>query len=436
MSKRLAVCYYLGTQLACNLCNKMLLIKAWYELFRRNGEQKVRRECFEKQNLHVLLLPSSYPSRPRPVKGIFVQQQAEALHRNGVKVGVIYPDFRSMRDLGSSALLDNHFQINFNQENGIPTYRFCGWNIPRLRLEPFLLKTQAKRLFNRYINQFGKPDLIHAHNILWGGVAAMKIAEQMDLPFVVTEHSSSFARDMIRSWQEPFIYQVVNKADCLLTVSSRLADWVQRYTKRNIGVVPNVVDTDYFIPPSIPRDNRPFRILTVALLTPVKGIDVLLRAFAQAFDRQENVLLEIGGDGTQRKELETLAAKLHLENQVKFLGLLSRDEVREAMWRSNIFVLPSYFETFGVVLIEAMGTGLSVIATRCGGPEDIIVPEVGRLIETGDVEELAAALRDAYLNYHEIEKKESYIRNYAVTHFSGEMVASTLLKHYNNVLEK
>jgi len=386
------------------------------------------------QNIHVLLLPSAYPTRSCPVRGIFVQQQAESLRRLGLKVGVIYPDFRSMRDFSASALADNHFQISFNQENDIPIYRFCGWNMPRLRLEPFLWKTQAKRLFSRYIEQFGKPDLIHAHNILWGGFSAMAISAQTDIPFIVTEHASSFARGLIRSWQEPFIRQVIKKADRLLTVSGKLADQIQKYTQgTRIGIISNVVDTEYFIPPSIPRDKTPFRILTVALLTAVKGIDILIRAFAQAFDRTENVILEIGGDGTQKRELQELVKKLHLEKQVRFLGLLSREQVREAMWRANIFVLPSYVETFGVVLIEAMATGMPVVATMCGGPEDIVEPGVGRLIKPGDTGELASALSNAYSAYDKIKEEESNIRNYAVNHFSGEMIAGKLLQHYNNV---
>jgi glycosyltransferase involved in cell wall biosynthesis len=389
-----------------------------------------------KPDLHVLLLPSSYPSRPSPVRGVFVQQQAEALHRIGVKVGVIYPYFRTLHDLNISAISDNHFQISFDREKGVPTYRFWGWNIPRLRLEPLLWKMQVKRLFKSYVGEYGMPDLIHAHNILWGGFSAMAIGEQTGLPFVVTEHTSSFARGLIQPWQERFIKQVISKSDCLLTVSNKLADQIQTYTKdKKIGIVPNVVDTDYFTPSTGQRKEHPFRILTVALLTPVKGIDVLLNAFAQAFDRAENVLLEIGGDGIQRKELQELTKKLHLEKQVRFLGLLSREQVRSAMRRSNIFVLPSHVETFGVVLIEAMATGLPVVATRCGGPEDIVAPETGWLIEPGNVEELAAVLKNAYLDYHEIKKKESYIRDYAVNHFSGEKIASTLLKHYNNVLK-
>jgi hypothetical protein len=143
-----------------------------------------------KTALHILLLPSSYPTSSAPVRGVFVQQQAVALRRIGVKVGVIYPYFRSLRDFNIAALSDNHFQINFDEEEGIPTYRFCGWNIPRLRLEPFLWKRRVKRLYESYVDKNGIPDLLHAHNILWGGFSAMEIGEQTGLPFVVTEHTS------------------------------------------------------------------------------------------------------------------------------------------------------------------------------------------------------------------------------------------------------
>jgi glycosyltransferase involved in cell wall biosynthesis len=387
-------------------------------------------------NLHVLILPSSYPTKASSTKGIFFREQAEALHQAGVKVGVIYPEFRSLRELSGSALLDNHFQIKFNMEKGIPTYRYYGWNIPRLRLEPIMWRRQSKRLFRHYLNRFGKPDLIHAHRILWGGVSAVSIAEEMDLPVVVTEHSSSFLSGQIQRWQEPYLRQVINKVDYMFAVSSRLAEHIKPYADgRRIGVVPNVVDTTFFVPPPVPRRKLPFRILTVALLSPIKGIDTLLKAFAQAFNRNDEVVLEIGGDGPQKKALQDLAKNLHIEHQVRFLGLLSREQVRAAMWRANIFALPSYVETFGVVLIEAMAVGLPVIATSCGGPEDFIEPGLGWLTKPGDISELADALRQAYLNYDEVCRQKPKIRSYAINHFSGDVIANTLMKYYNKLLD-
>lgn len=386
-------------------------------------------------DIHVLLVPSWYPTATNAVAGVFVKHQAIALKKAGAKVGIIYSHFRSLREFNFSALTDNHFQISFSEEDDIPTLRFCGWNIPRLRLEPILWKCQNERLFRRYIRHFGKPDLIHAHSVLWGGVAAMGIAQHWDIPYIVTEHASSFARGLIQSWQEPIIRRVIKNANYVLSVSKGLADLLIPYADgKKIEVVPNVVDTDFFKLPTIQRKASPFRLLTVAMLTPKKGIDVLLKAFARAFKRTDEVILEIGGDGEQRTELQSLARSLNIENQVKFLGLLSREQVREAMWRANVFVLPSYFETFGVVLVEAMATGLFVIATNCGGPEEFIKPDNGSLLEPGDVGELSKALKNVYDRRFELGKKEKEIRKYIVDNYSNRVIAEKLLKYYSRVL--
>ena len=118
-----------------------------------------------------------------------------------------------------------------------------------------------------------------------------------------------------------------------------------------------------------------------------------------------------------------MARRLGVGSRVRFLGQLSRVEVRDAMWRANAFVLASRLETFGVVLIEALATGLPVISTGCGGPEDIIVPEVGVLLAPGDEQGLA----DAMVAVGSSERfKPEVLRAYAAQRFGYETVGRSL----------
>ena len=79
--------------------------------------------------------------------------------------------------------------------------------------------------------------------------------------------------------------------------------------------------------------------------------------------------------------LEALVQEKALTEQVTFLGSLTREQVRQEVSEADAFVLSSEYETFGVVVIEALALGKPVIATRCGGPESIVVPSVGYLVE-------------------------------------------------------
>lgn len=384
---------------------------------------------------HVLVLPSWYPTRACPVRGTFFRQQVLALRRAGIKAGVIYPDFRSLRELKITAFADNHFQTSISMDGGVPTYRYHGWNIPRLQVEPYLWKSQTKRLFKRYTARYGNPDIIHAHSILWGGVSAEGIARSLNIPYLITEHASSYAQGIIRSWQEPFVRKAISNASMVMAVSKTLANQLMLYSGgKRIEVVPNMVDTCYFILPPVPRKTYPFRFLTVARLTPKKGIALLIKAFARAFSKEQDVFLDIGGDGEQSAELKALVKSLCLQDRVNFLGELSREQVRESMWRANAFVLPSYVETFGVVLIEAMATGLFVIATRCGGPEEVIKPETGWLIDPGDAVEFSEALKSLYDNRFELDKREPVIREYTVNNYSYCVIVEKILGYYNQVL--
>jgi glycosyltransferase involved in cell wall biosynthesis len=125
----------------------------------------------------------------------------------------------------------------------------------------------------------------------------------------------------------------------------------------------------------------------------VKGIDLLLQAVSMmASKRGDPFTVRLAGRGSLREQLEELASRLGIADLVRFLGRISREEMQREMQEASCFVLPSRYEAFGAVLIEAMATGLPVIATRSGGPGFIVNEANGILIEPEQAEALAGAM--------------------------------------------
>ncbi|MFB6277928.1 MAG: glycosyltransferase [Salinibacter sp.] len=348
--------------------------------------------------MHVLVVPSWYPTTEAPLQGIYFAEQARLLQDEGLSVGVVYPEQQSLRRCSWQALRRKHFQTAWTTDHGIPTLRRYGWNVwwrfpPGVRLRV----RSAARLARRYVDRHGVPDLIHAHSARWAGAAAARISNIFSTPYVLTEHFTGFQRDKIFPWRWPLVETGFQQASAIAAVSTPLKDTIisqDLAEPSEVIVSPNLVRASLFTPPPDGRpEPPPFQFVTIANLSSRKNISGLLDAFAKAFDKSSRVSLAIVGDGPERKTLETKTQQLGIAPQISFLGSLGREAVRDALRNAHAFVLPSHQETFGVVVVEAMATGLPVVATRCGGPEDIVTEETGRLVPATDPEALAEALR-------------------------------------------
>jgi glycosyltransferase involved in cell wall biosynthesis len=389
-------------------------------------------------NAHVLVVPSWYQTREQPVHGTFFREQAIAVHNLGVKTGLVFPELRTVEGAGAGDWLSRRFQITEYDDEGIFTMRVVGWRIPLAKnLTRDLWVNQVQRLIKRYVRRHGVPDLIHAHCVHEAGVAALEAKQEWRIPYVVTEHFTGYARGIMTDDMLMRARDVFTQADRVITVSHALAADIQTYTSgSDIRVIPNLVDTEFFTPPPEPRTADPFRFLFVGFLTEKKGVADLLRAFAAAFASGDDVRLEIGGDGELRASLENLAAELGLDDRVAFLGTLTRGGVREAMWRSNAVVSAARVETFGVVLIEAMATGLPVIVTRCGGPEEFVTEDVGRLVPLDDGPELQKTMQEMVGSYDNWRDAAPAIRSYAHDNFGERTIGSRLIEAYNSVIRQ
>jgi len=376
---------------------------------------------------HVLWIPSWYPTEDDPLCGNFFIEQAVSLKNAGIRIGIIYPDIRPMTQL--KHFPRNHFQIAEQIEYSIPTLRFHGWNLfPKISL----LKRKgwvyaAKRLFSRYIAKYGKPDLIHAHSVYWGGCAAYAIAKETSIPYLITEHRSRYILP-IRSL-DPHIRLAFHNAKKVIAVSSslkkRMAQTFQLQEDR-ILCCPNPLDTAFFTP-SEKKPESPFRFICIAHLCPAKNYPLLLNAFASLNDR--TVRLEIVGKGKEEGPLRQLAEQLQIADRVVFHGALSREEVKRKLQESHALVLSSSYESFGIAAIEAMACGKPVIATRSGGPEETIVEGSGILVENLSQEELVEAMEKMMTSYSNYDQK--FIRNYAVNTFGISDFQQNMKKIYD-----
>lgn len=163
-----------------------------------------------------------------------------------------------------------------------------------------------------------------------------------------------------------------------------------------------------------------------------KRVDNLIKAFSLLNKKYNNIRLKIGGDGVCRNELEELAIELNADNKVEFLGALTRDEVFTQINQADAFVLSSEYETFGVVLIEALALGKPVVATRCGGPESIVTDESGVLVEKNSVSALCNGMEMIYANRENLDANK--IRTYCQQNFSEDAVTDKLLHIYHTIL--
>lgn len=179
----------------------------------------------------------------------------------------------------------------------------------------------------------------------------------------------------------------------VVVVADQMLERVTRagVDRKKVAVIGNGVDTERFAPQE--SSAAGLTLLTVARLTPEKGIDVLIRAFAAASAEVQGLRLRIAGAGPLRGELEALARQQGVSESIEFLGFVSSPEKLYA--DATCYVCASYTEGMPLSVLEAMASGLPIIATAVGSLPDIVGGcRVGCLVPPGDAERLAAAITE------------------------------------------
>lgn len=387
--------------------------------------------------MHVLIIPSWYPTNPTDVSGCFFREQAQALARYGCKVGVIYPSLRSLK---APKNLIGPYGRQLENDNGVITMRYHGVSLmPGFQRGYVAQWSQiGESLFRHYVRLNGKPDIIHAQSMLYGGHLASRLARVADLPYVITEHSSAYARQLLSAFQLKMAKQSVRLASGLFSVSGALAALLSEafpIGNKQWEVMPNFVNSSFLATP-LKTDNSLgkksiFKFCHISLLNSNKAVENLIFAFSRLSTMNQTAVLSIAGIGPEKVPLEELARTLGLDNRVEFLGQLSRSAVLTLLEQSDALVLTSRYETFGVVLIEAMALGKPVIATRCGGPESIVTEKDGFLVPINDIQKLAHAMELMMNNIHKFRPRD--IRERCSEKYSEQVIVKRLVNKYESI---
>ena len=240
-------------------------------------------------------------------------------------------------------------------------------------------------------------DIVHAHMLPRDGHAGLIVARALGVPLALTVHGTDIFHYFIPG-QEPWPRnrRIAREADALMAVSSLLMRRVAPYRGegRITRVVPNGVDLS-LVPEA--AASTPRAVISVGTLKPRKCMDRTLEAFARVASDYPDATLTLVGIGEMEAQLRTRIDELGLRPRVTLTGGLPHEEVLRRMAQSDLFVLPSWGEGYGIVYIEAMAAGCIAVGAVGEGIEDTIDDgENGFLVPAGDVDAVERVMRAVF----------------------------------------
>lgn len=377
--------------------------------------------------MKILIVTRGYPQDHNKMLGLFERDQAKALQNAGHDVAYAVVDIRSIRR-------KRKFGYNKYTKDGLKVYEmnYPIGPVPRFLIEYFR-GLALQNLYKHIKEDFGVPDIVHAHFLNYG-VISVPLCKKQNIPLVITEHSSYLNKPSINRKIYKRALKAYSAAKTIISVSSSFAQNLKKLTGFDSIVIPNIVsfggldtsDKIKFLPKKV------FKFVSAGYLLDGKGFDILLIAFSKIVKLQSNVELTILGNGPIKEKLIKQTNKLNIDSYVHFYGEYLKEDLVSLFQDADAFVLASRGETFGVVYIEALACGLPVIATKCGGPEDIVNDRNGYLVPVNDVQQLVKTMLKMINNIDKFDCDR--IKTETKEKYSPENIANKLTKIYEEVL--
>ncbi|MDP4221240.1 MAG: N-acetyl-alpha-D-glucosaminyl L-malate synthase BshA [Bacteroidota bacterium] len=362
--------------------------------------------------------------------GVVATELGKSLAQRGHKVHFItYALPMRLTAIGRAA--DSYIDNIFYHEVEMSTYPLFEFPLYSMALASKMVE----------VARYEKLDLLHAHYAIPHATSAL-LAKQIlqgKLKIVTTLHGTDITLVGQEPSFEPLMKFSIESSDVVTSVSEFLKrETIDKYgVEKDIIAIPNFIDTDVFRPVDARNLRRLLApgeekiLVHVSNFRAVKRVADAIRAFKIILDTGIKAKFILVGDGPDRGECEALARELGIWQQTRFLG--KQAELSSILSMSDVFLIPSGNESFGLSALEAMACGVPVVSSDIGGlPEVNVDGKTGFIVKMGDVDALAKKtlllLTDAAL--HERMSKA------AIAHATGNFTKEQIVPYYENAYEK
>jgi len=383
--------------------------------------------------MHVLFLASYFPNRVRKTVGIFMQNHAHAISQ---KFNV------TVLSLEKDNSISNSIEI-FREKRGSLDV-FIIYYKPKKKglflLNKILIYSQILKSIFKVVKliEFEKSivNFVHVNVCHPIGVIALFLKFFYSKKYYITEHSSLYLFDHFKkhSFIGKLLIRLIYKYSSGLSVVTKyLGDSIKALGiyKKPYYVIPNVVSTKLFNINNKQLNNDIPTFIHVSSLIPMKGVDSLIDACKVLVDKCLSFkFIIVGGNGVYLKHVKDKVLGLNMENFVQVTGELSSNEISLLLKRSDFFVLNSDYETFSVVMIEAIASGLPIIAPNNSAIPENLNAKRGVLLNDRSPEVWAEAIIQMIENKNYFNQKE--LHEFVKDTFSMDSISRKFEKFFND----
>lgn len=394
--------------------------------------------------MKIGVITSAYPEYEDDPHGIFVHRLMKEVSKQGHDVHVLAPYTGNK----TKFQLDGVYIQKFNYFYPKRFQKLAGRSgmIDNVK-EGFFVKLQFITFifFNLFHSlKFKDMDIVHVQWPIPNGLGALFLKKFFKTPYINTIHGEEVY--LSKMYHTVFVINsfVNNSSKSITNSTATLKACLDAgLNQQKLDIIPFGVDTSFYKPLNIVKDEEIFQILSVGYLIERKGFKYLISAIKEVLKVKGNVKLKIVGSGPQEQQIKKHIADLNLEKYVEIIANISDEELLKMYNSSDLFVLPSIIDSqgntegLGVVLIEAMACGLPVIGSNIGGIPDIVHDgETGLLVPQKNVSELSKSIIKIIENPELSERIANKGYSMVKANFSWEKIARDYINIYNHCHDK